>query len=85
MLITYLSHNLSQVSERKITVTDIENGSVDHIETSERILSMSVGFRYIVCITTKGKFIVPYDLILYSAFLNNDEPKIQMLNLAVYK
>ena len=48
-----LTHNLSQVSPKKIEVTEVENSSLDVIETTERILSMTVGFRHIICITTK--------------------------------
>ena len=48
-----LTHNLSQVSPKRIEVTEVENSSLDVIETTERILSMTVGFRHIICITTK--------------------------------
>ena len=70
-----LTHNLSQVSPKKIEVTEVENSSLDVIETTERILSMTVGFRHIICIATKEIQVFTKGNNIYFAY------QIRMINI----
>ena len=47
------THSLRQVNPKKLEITEVENSALDVIETNERILSISVAFRHIICITTQ--------------------------------
>ena len=42
-----------KVNPKKLEITEVESSALDVIETNERILSISVAFRHIICITTQ--------------------------------
>ena len=47
------THALRQLTPKRIEVTEVENNAFDQIETNERILAISTGFRHIIAVTTQ--------------------------------